>query len=136
MEMGHDMDKKRVNEIIGTNRRFISPFDEPCGYSIFGEKITKEDISLYFEKLKYMAEHADELIEKYFSPEYYDFYGIDKEAVSSPEMMCNQLIIESFVLVLRNHSISIALSNKNFMCGNYIEYNWFYNWEFWCKGIF
>ncbi len=75
-----DMDAYKVKDIIGDSQRFISPFSEPYGYYICtgeNESISNICIQKYWEKLKYMSENIDILIQQAFKSEFYDFYGVN-----------------------------------------------------------
>lgn len=130
-----DVDAYKVNEIIENNQRFISPFEEPYGYYIWSEK--NENISgifleKYWKKLKYMSENMDILIQQAFRPEFYDFWGVDKNDIRSSDEMCRQLIIDSFVLYINEKndcSAGCYLSNLRFMSGHYIDCLWDDSWN-------
>ncbi len=54
-----DMDAYKVQNIIGDNPRFVSPFSEPCSFYIWTrekENIHNIYLQKYWEKLKYMSE--------------------------------------------------------------------------------
>ena len=74
-----DIDIYKINEIIGSHPRFISPFSKPYGYYIFTINSQEETlideklISFYLKKLKYAVLNADFLIEQAFQPSYYKF---------------------------------------------------------------
>ena len=60
-----DMDAYKVQNIIGDNPRFVSPFSEPCSFYIWTrekENIHNIYLQKYWEKLKYMSENIDILI--------------------------------------------------------------------------
>ena len=128
-----DVDACKVSEIVESNHRFISPFDEPCGYYIVGadRQIDEKTIDLYWEQLKYAEKHVDLLIRQGFNPSFYKFYGVDQRKVESPDDMCQRLIVESFVLFLQENEITIGscLSNSEFMFGHYVEYRWDCDWN-------
>lgn len=129
-----DVDILSVRKIIGNNKRFISPDNEPYGYYIWttGEDesiIDKSKITLYLQKLQYAADHADALIRTVFQEAFYYFYGIDKDAVKSPEQMSSELIFESFVLSLDDNVIGAYLSNERFMYGHFIDCQWDMQWN-------
>lgn len=112
--------------IIGENPRFSADSE---GYDIIGESVSEDDKRLYLDKLLYAAENADSLISSGFDAEFYDFYGVDKSRVSSPEEMCERLIFESFVMVLERRTIECCVSNREFMPGHFIELVWDYDWN-------
>ena len=128
-----DMDVYKVSEIIGDNNRFISPFHEPCGYYIveLGGHIDEKTIELYWEQLIYAEKNIDKLVEQGFHPSFYEFYGVNKSLVESSADMYRRLIIESFVLLLQNNTITVGccLSNLEFMFGHYIECEWDCDWN-------
>ncbi len=125
-----DMDRYKVSEIIGNSRRFVNPFDEPCPYYICSqEEIRDIPAELYWDKLKYMVHNVETIIYQAFTPSYFDFYGVNKKVVSTPEMMYHQLVIDSFVLYLDDKKIGSYLSNGQFMLGHYIECLWNERWE-------
>ena len=128
-----DMDVFKVSEIIGDNNRFISPFNEPCGYYIVecGGHIDEKAIELYWEQLKYAEKNIDRLVEQGFLHSFYEFYGVNKRLVESSADMCRRLIIESFVLLLQDNTIKVGccLSNSEFMFGHYIECEWDCDWN-------
>ncbi len=133
MEMCIDLPAEMIKELTGDSNRFASPFSEFCGYSIWAEEkegIDENDIQRYCKKLKYMTEHTDRLIEDAFRPEFYQFYGVDRERVGLPEEMCRQLIVDSFVLHKGDGSIICCLSNDWFMHGHFIECKWDDRWKF------
>lgn len=130
-----DMDIHKVNQIIGNNHRFISPFCEPCGYYIVetadGGCIDEKAITLYWEKLKYAEKNVDLLIQEGFKSSFYDFYGVNQGIVKTPSDMCRQLVVESFVLILGENNITIGscVSNSAFLFGHFIEYEWDCDWN-------
>ena len=126
-----DMDAYMVNDIIGNSRRFRSPFSEPCGYYIIRKNETISNISIqrYWEKLKYMSEHIDILIQQAFKPEFYDFYGVNRNLITSSDEMCRQLVVDSFVLDIDHDTIGCCLSNSQFMFGHFIDCLWSDNWN-------
>lgn len=127
-----DMNAYMVNDIIGDNQRFISPFSEPCGYSIINAKkkiISSISVNIYWEKLKYMSQNIDLLIQNAFKPEFYSFYGVDQDLIASSDEMCRQLIVDSFVLDTNDDSIECCLSNPEFMFGHFIDCLWSDSWN-------
>lgn len=124
-----------IFEIIGNNKRFRSPYNEPQGYTIIdridrlNEEFEIELINLYYEKLRYAACHADKLIESAFDDKFYNFYGVDRTFVSSPAQMCSELYFDSFVMTSEDYIISSCLSNEKFMFGHFIEVSWNSNWK-------
>ena len=103
-----NMDADRVKEIIGSSRRFTSPFNEPCGYYIWKKEagaISSAETEMYWEKLKYFSENVDRLVQQAFKPAFYEFYGVDRRQVSSAAQMCRQLVVESFVLDMDSHGM-------------------------------
>lgn len=127
-----DMDAYKVKDIIGDSQRFSSPFSEPCGYYIWIGKskiISEITIQLYWEKLKYMSQNIDILIQNAFKPEFYDFYGVDQNLIASPDEMCRQLIVDSFVLDADNNCAGCCLSNPEFMFGHFIDCLWKDSWN-------
>lgn len=125
-----DMDRYKVKEIIGNSKRFVDPFHEPCSYYICSqEKISDIPFELYFDKLKYLSNNVEAIIHQAFTPSYFDFYGVNKNVVTTPEMMCDQLVIDSFVFYPDDKKIGSYLSNSHFMFGHYIECLWNDKWE-------
>lgn len=112
--------------IISENPRFSADLS---GYDIIGESVSEDDKRLYFEKLRYAVKNADSLIAGGFNSEFYDFYGVDKSQVRSPEGMRERLIFESFVLVPERGTIECCVSNPEFMPGHFIELVWDYEWN-------
>ena len=124
-----DMDAYKVSNIIKNNQRFISPFNDLSNYSIVTHGDIKEDtIELYWKQLKYAEKNIDQLIQKGFQISFYEFYGVNRNIVKSPVDMCQQLIVESFVLLHQN-TVGSCLSNSEFMFGHFIEYEWDCNWN-------
>lgn len=127
-----DMNAYQVKEIIGDCQRFISPFNEPYGYYICAranENISKISIQRYWEKLKYMSENIDILIQQAFKSEFYDFYGVNQGFIKSSDEMCRQLVVDSFVLYANDYSIGCYLSNSQFMFGHFIDCLWSDSWN-------
>ena len=127
-----DMNAYMVNDIIGDNQRFISPFCKPCGYSILNKKkkiISNISVQIYWEKLRYMSQNIDLLIQNAFKPEFYRFYGVDQNLIASSDEMCRQLIVDSFVLDTNDNSIECCLSNPEFMFGHFINCLWSDSWN-------
>ena len=146
-----DMNKEKVQQIIGDNSRFISPYAEPEGYYIYKGKeniVCLEEITLYFERLEYAVSHAEELIRQAFGDGtyFYDYlfkdFDYEKKLslypenahwyeemnkIKTPEQMFQGLRFESFVLDKTN--IGAYLSNPDFMPGNFIEAIWDENWN-------
>ena len=115
MTAAFDVDPQAVQSVLGGHSRFASPFAEPNGYSILAE----EGFQI----------NADALIRGAFRPEFFGFYGIDREAVGSPEEMCSRLVFDSFVLDLSNASVGACLSNREFLFGHFIECWWDRDWK-------
>ena len=126
-----DINANAIFEIIGDNRRFISPFEEFSAYYIVDgdAEITSEFEALYFDKLKYAVNNVETLLEQAFSKDLFDFYGVNRSKVSSPEEMLAGLIFESFVLVPERKTIECCVSNPEFMFGHFIELIWDYGWN-------
>ncbi|MDE7254397.1 MAG: hypothetical protein K2O32_15860 [Acetatifactor sp.] len=127
-----DMNADKVKEIIGDSQRFASPFSEPYGYYICIEEnasISPTIIQEYLEKLKYMSENIDILIQQAFQSEFYDFYGVNRSLVQSSDQMCRQLVVDSFVLYANDHTIGCYLSNTQFMFGHFIDCLWSDRWD-------
>lgn len=119
-------DYKLIMRIIGGNPRFSTDSE---GYDIIGDGVSEDYKRLYLDKLRYAAENADSLISSGFDAGFYDFYGVDKSRVSSPEEMRERLIFESFVMVLERRTIECCISNKEFMAGHFIELVWDLDWN-------
>lgn len=127
-----DLDAYKVKAIIGDNQRFTSPFSEPYGYYICAkenENISNISIQKYWEKLKYMSENIDILIQQAFKPEFYGFYGVNQNFISSSYKMCQQLVIDSFVLFINDYEVGCYLTNSQFMFGHFIDCLWSDNWN-------
>ena len=127
-----DMNAYMVNDNIGDNQRFISPFCKPCGYYILIKEnkiISNISIQIYWEKLKYMSQNIDILIQNAFKPEFYGFYGVDQNLIASSDEMCQQLIVDSFVFDTNDNSIGCCLSNPEFMFGHFIDCLWSDSWN-------
>lgn len=86
-------------------------------------------IQTYWEKLKYMSQNVDIMIQQAFKPDYYDFYGVNQKLVTSADEMCRQLVVDSFVLYIENSLIGSCLSNSRFMFGHFIDCLWSDGWE-------
>ena len=142
MEICHDRnraciepDTSIIQEIVNDSKRFISPLHEPCGYDIFTtsrqtvDRWHEDILQFYLEKLRYAVTYADSIIQQAFQTDFYEFYGVDRTVVKSPEEMCSQLIFDSFVLVEERKMITASLSNEKFMFGHYISCCWDYDWN-------
>lgn len=126
------MDAYKVKDIIGENHRFISPFSAPYGYYICAkenENISNISIQKYWEKLRYMSENIDKLIQQAFKPEFYRFYGVDQNIITSSDKMCQQLVVDSFVLFIDDFEIGCYLTNSQFMFGHFIDCLWGDSWN-------
>ena len=129
------LDQDIILDIIGKNKRFRNPYDEPQGYYIIdsvgmsNEDFDIELINLYYEKLQYAVYHADDLVQSAFDDRFYDFYGVDRTLVNSSAQMCSELYFDSFVMTSEDQIISSCLSNERFMFGHFIEVSWDSNWE-------
>ena len=97
----------------------------------FEEKI----IEIYYDKLRYAVQNAEKLVNEMFREEFYDFYGVDKNAVSSPEQMKSELLFDSFTMDIDDMSIAVYFSNKSFMFGHFIDARWDADWNFRCYWI-
>lgn len=118
--------------------RFADPFAEPNGYSILTEEgaaVDEAAAAHYLDKLREAVSRADALVEGAFRPGFFDFYGVDRAKVSSPEEMCRRLVFDSFVLDVKNDSVGGCLSNERFMFGHYIECWWDRDWQVMCSLI-
>ncbi|MBO5055594.1 MAG: hypothetical protein J6C64_04465 [Lachnospiraceae bacterium] len=130
-----DMDADKVWKIVGYNKRFINPFIEPCSYYIWldehgkYESIDESVIELYWEKLKYISQNIEFLVQQAFKPVYYESYAVNRKVVLSSDAMCQQLLVESFVLAPQYKTIGSCLSNSNFMPGHFIDCQWDYEWN-------
>ncbi len=127
-----DMDAYKVQNIIGDNPRFVSPFSEPCSFYIWTrEKKNIHNIYLqkYWEKLKYMSENIDILIQQAFKAKFYNFYGVNQNLIASSDEMCQQLVVDSFVLDIDHDTIGCCLSNSRFMFGHFIDCLWSDSWN-------
>lgn len=121
--------------IVGNNKRFVNPYDEPSSYYIFdnmnhlNKEFDIELINLYYEKLRYAVSHADSFIKDAFDDRFYNFEGVNKTLVKSPTQMCSELFFDSFVMFSENKNIVSCLSNNRFMFGHFIEVSWDSNWN-------
>ena len=126
------LNKDKISKIIGESKRFCSPFDEPESYYIVGgdiENLDSQLINLYYERLVYAVCNADYLIESAFDNVFYNFYGLTRNIVTSPNEMSSQLYFDSFVLDIKDNSIDTCLSNDRFMFGHFIEVWWNRDWK-------
>ena len=130
--MSEDIAPWLVREITKGSRRFAGPFAEPNGYSIVE---AEDEVALlaargrYLDWLRYAVANADALIAGAFRREFYDFYGVDRDKVHSPEEMCRGLVFDSFVLDARNGSAGACLTNGRFLFGHFIECWWDGDWR-------
>lgn len=136
------VDADKVAEIIGNHPGFESPFRGPRRYYICSSDSAEQDenipvdaVELYWQKLAYAVEHTAELFEKAFQPDFYNFYGVKRDKLVSPEEMCRQLVFDSFVLFVKEREIGACLSNSNFMFGHFIEARWDDEWNLIYSGI-
>lgn len=132
------LNKDLISKIIGESKRFCSPYDNPESYYIVGDDKEKSDsqlINLYYEKLGYAVCNADYLIESAFDNDFYNFYGVNRNIVQSPNEMSSNLYFDSFVLDLKDNSIGTCLSNNRFMFGHFIEVRWDRDWKIISKWI-
>ena len=132
MSVSEDIAPWLVREITKGSRRFAGPFAEPNGYSIVE---AEDEVALlaargrYLDRLRYAVANADALIAGAFRREFYDFYGVDRDKVHSPEEMCQGLVFDSFVLDARNGSAGACLTNSRFLFGHFIECWWDGDWR-------
>ena len=134
------LDKELINSIIHGNRRFLSAYSDPDPYFMYTRKGYTEDfeekiIDIYYDKLRYAVQNAEKLVNEMFREEFYDFYGVDKNAVSSPEQMRSELVFDSFTMDIDDMSIAVYFSNKRFMRGHFIDARWDADWNFRCYWI-
>lgn len=128
-------DASIIQEILKDSKRFIGPMREPYGYDIFTISQQTVDgwhediLQFYLDKLRYAVTNADTIIQHAFRKDFYEFYGVDRTVVKSPEEMCSQLIFDSFVLVEERKMITASLTSEKFMFGHYISCCWDYNWN-------
>ena len=132
MGVSEDIAPWLVREITGGSGRFADPFAEPNGYSI----VEAEDEAAllaargrYLDRLRYAVANADALVTGAFRREFYDFYGVDRAKVCSPEEMCRGLVFDSFVLDARDGSVGACLTNSRFLFGHFIECWWDGDWR-------
>lgn len=133
-----DVDSQMVWEVLGGHESFASPFDEFSGYSILLEEGTAAEealVALYLDKLGEAVSQVHRLLREAFRPEYFDFYGVDREAAGSPEEMRRRLVFDSFVLSGKDAWVGACLSNKSFMFGHFIECWWNRDWKPFGSGI-
>ena len=129
------LDKDHINNIIHENSRFRSAFSDPDPYFMYTRKGYTEDfdkkiIDIYYDKLRYAVQNAEKLVNEMFREEFYDFYGVDKNAVSSPEQMRSELIFDSFTMDIDDLSVAVYFSNERFMRGHFIDARWDADWNF------
>lgn len=134
------LDKDHINSIIHGNSRFLSAYSDPDPYFMYTRKGYTEDfekkiIDIYYDKLRYAVQNAEKLVNEMFREEFYDFYGVDKNAVSSPEQMKSELLFDSFTMDIDDMSIAVYFSNKSFMLGHFIDARWDADWNFRCYWI-
>lgn len=129
------INKDTINEIVGDNCRFISPYDDTEPYVILddtdplNEDFDVEIINRYYERLRYAVTNADNLIKEAFNDNFYDVYFIDKAIVKSPAQMCSELIFDSFVMYPDHQTIGACLSNNGAMRGHFIDVTWDSEWN-------
>lgn len=125
-----ELNKNKISKIISGSERFCSPYGEPDPYYIIGNnEINSQTIHLYYNKLEFAVKNADILIENAFDNKFYDFYGVNKDIVSSPKEMFCELYFDSFILNTEDDSVGTCLSNKKFMFGHFIEIWWNNEWK-------
>ena len=129
------LNKDTINEIIGDNCRFISPYHDSEPYVILdstyhlNKDFEVEIINRYYERLRYAVTNADDLIKKAFDENFYDVYFIDKSVVKSPAQMCSQLVFDSFVMYPDHQTIGACLTNNDIMFGHFIDVTWDSEWN-------
>lgn len=127
-----DIDPQAVQEVLGAHRRFVSPFADPPGYALLAEEGTAVDGAAaagYLDRLREAVKNADALIAGAFRREFYDFYGVDRGKVRSPEEMCRRLVFDSFVLDAGDGSVGACLTNSSFLFGHFIDCRWDRDWR-------
>ena len=130
--MSEDIAPWLVREITKGSGRFAGPFAEPNGYSIVE---AEDEVALlaargrYLDRLRYAVANAAALFAGAFRLGFYDFYGVDRDKVHSPEEMCRGLVFDSFVLDARNGSAGACLTNSRFLFGHFIECWWDGDWR-------
>ena len=135
-----ELNKDTINEIIRDNCRFLSAYSDPEPYFMYSRKVYTRDydekiIGIYYEKLRYAVQNTEKLVNEAFREEFYDFYGVNKNAVTSPEKMKSELFFDSFTMDTDDMSIAVYFSNKDFMFGHFIEAHWDADWNFRCYWI-
>ena len=131
MELNPDI----IREIVKGNERFISPYSDPEPYFMYNlhgcanHNCDETTAGFFYDKLRYAVQNAAGLIHEAFREAFFDFYGVDQTAVSSPEQMCSELIFESFSLDTDDMTVGAYLSNARFMPGHFIEVHWENNWK-------
>ena len=129
------LNKDTINEIIGNNCRFISPYHDSEPYDILdstyhlNKDFEAEIINRYYERLRYAVTNTDNLIKKAFNEKFYDVYFIDKSVVISPAQMCSQLVFDSFVMHPDHQTIGACLTNNDIMSGHFIDVTWDSEWN-------
>lgn len=129
------LNKDTINEIIGNNCRFISPYHDSEPYDILdstyhiNKDFEVEIINRYYERLRYAVTNADDLIKEAFNENFYDVYFIDRSVVKSPAQMCSQLVFDSFVMYPDHQTIGACLTNNDIMFGHFIDVRWDSEWN-------
>ena len=131
-----ELNKDIINEIIRDNRRFLSAYSDPEPYFMYSRKgytceYDQKIIDIYYDKLRYAVQNAEKLVSEAFREEFYDFYGVDKNAVVSPEQMKSELVFDSFTMDMDDMSIAvekhidllkkIGFSSVNILWSSYLQ---------------
>lgn len=130
-----ELDMDIIEGIVAGNPRFLSAYDYTDPYFIWdepGAKHTEPDeafIARYYDKLRYAAEHADELIGRAFREEFFELYGRDRTKVKDCDDMRSRLIFDSFSMSAQKGVVNTFLSNSDFMPGHFIEVFWTDDWQ-------
>lgn len=125
------INKDMIHEIIKKNKKFISAYSVPEAYYVFSlneltelSSYDEEIINLYYEKLRYAVKYSNKLIQEAFKDDFFNFYGIDRNAVKTPELM-----FDSFTMDYDDKSVYANLSNNYYMLGHFIQVHWDDNWN-------
>ena len=130
-----ELDMDIVEGIVAGNPRFPSAYDDTEPFFIWdepGKNHTEPDkafIKRYYDKLRYAAAHADELVNRAFREEFFDFDGLDRTKVKDSDDMRSRLVFDSFTMNAQKGTVNTYLSNSEFMSGHFIEVYWTDDWE-------
>lgn len=130
-----NIDRNIIHNIISGNGRFVSVFEDPDPYYLYSSlkpsrcDFEEKDIALFYEKLKYAVSNYDKLILGMFRSDFYEFYGVNRNMISTPEQMRDNLIFDSFTMDTDRESVGVCFTNKKIMPGHFIEVHWDKDWN-------